>query len=315
MFGLLCCISGWGQGILIPAPRRAVQGAPFTLTVETRWERASGMGPKEGTQRIVRDSAGRQRYEASLVDGLAGYPLVHVYDVVAGREIELNSDTKTAEVRTMRMGPPLRLDVSVANTHPPENVAADQTLLGTKTIAGLEAWGQRTLRTATRIDSSAVSQDRELWISTHYQMPLMQVTRSEQGKTTQTVVSFDAAEPDPALFAIPPGFTVHDAPAIDQPAGGTFRVGGDVSAPVVLKTAEPEFSEEARRKKIKGNVLISLIVDERGLPQSVRVKRGIGQGLDEKAVEAVKQYRFRPATREGQPVKVEMLIEVNFQIF
>jgi protein TonB len=75
--------------------------------------------------------------------------------------------------------------------------------------------------------------------------------------------------------------------------GGVERIGGSVSAPVVLY--QP--------------------VDDNGRPQHVRVIRGIGLGLDEKAVEAVRQYKFKPAMKNGHPVVVEMNVEVNFQIF
>jgi protein TonB len=97
--------------------------------------------------------------------------------------------------------------------------------------------------------------------------------------------------------------------------GGVYHIGGGVRAPVVITQVEPEFSEEARKQKFSGNVLVDLIVDEQGNPTHVRVARGVGLGLDEKAVEAVRQYRFKPATRDGKPVKVELSIEVNFQIF
>ena len=97
--------------------------------------------------------------------------------------------------------------------------------------------------------------------------------------------------------------------------GGVRRIGGGVSAPVVLFAPEPEFSEEARKAKVAGNVLVYLQVDTTGHPVHVRVLRGIGLGLDEKAVEAVRQYKFKPAMENGKPVPVEMNVEVNFQIF
>jgi protein TonB len=96
--------------------------------------------------------------------------------------------------------------------------------------------------------------------------------------------------------------------------GGLHRVGGGVRAPQVLFQPEPEFSEEARRAKFSGNVEVYLWVDEHGNPSHVRVVRGIGMGLDEKAAEAVRQYRFKPATENGKPVMVEMYIDVVFQI-
>jgi protein TonB len=97
--------------------------------------------------------------------------------------------------------------------------------------------------------------------------------------------------------------------------GGVRRIGGGVSAPVVLFAPEPEFSEEARKAKVAGNVLVYLQVDTTGHPTHVRVLRGIGLGLDEKAMEAVRQYKFKPAMENGKPVVVEMNVEVNFQIF
>ena len=97
--------------------------------------------------------------------------------------------------------------------------------------------------------------------------------------------------------------------------GGLRRIGGGVSAPVVLFAPEPEFSEEARKAKVAGNVLVYLQVDAEGHPQHVHVLRGIGMGLDEKAVDAVRLYKFKPAMENGKPVPVEMNVEVNFQIF
>jgi protein TonB len=97
--------------------------------------------------------------------------------------------------------------------------------------------------------------------------------------------------------------------------GGVRRIGGGVSAPVVLFAPEPQFSEEARKAKVSGNVLVYLQVDATGKPTHVRVLRGIGLGLDEKAKEAVLQYKFKPAMEDGKPVAVEMNVEVNFQIF
>jgi TonB family protein len=312
---LASCAPGRTQGILIPASFYPVQGAPFTLTIETRWELLDQDGPRLGTQRILRDSAGRQRYESPILDGVPRSSTVGIYDVVAARYIKLDMNAKTAEVAPMHVGPTVVLDISAPTSLPPATVVDGQTLLGTMQIAGLEAWGQRTLKTTTRPDGSTLIQDRELWTSTHYRMPVMQVMRREHSKTTQIVASFSPAEPDPALFQIPQGFAITNAPPAAEPAPGTFRIGGNVSPPIVLKSAGPEFSEQARKKKVSGDVLVHLIVNEQGLPQDVKVVRGLGMGLDEKAIEAVKQYKFRPALRDGVPVKVELNIDVNFQIF
>ncbi|RZU43547.1 protein TonB [Edaphobacter modestus] len=97
--------------------------------------------------------------------------------------------------------------------------------------------------------------------------------------------------------------------------GGPRRIGGGVSAPQLIYSVEPEFSEEARKAKVAGNVLVNLWVDTNGNPSHVRIIRGVGMGLDEKAIEAVRQYKFKPAMENGKPVLVELNVEVNFQIF
>jgi TonB family protein len=97
--------------------------------------------------------------------------------------------------------------------------------------------------------------------------------------------------------------------------GGLYHVGGGVSPPVVIYSVDAEFSDEARRAKYQGVSIVSLIVDTQGRPQNVRVVRKLGMGLDEKAVEAVRQYRFKPSVYQGHPVPVEVTIEVNFRIY
>ncbi|MGB7547116.1 MAG: energy transducer TonB [Terracidiphilus sp.] len=98
--------------------------------------------------------------------------------------------------------------------------------------------------------------------------------------------------------------------------GGLYQVGGGVSAPVPIFQPEAEFSDEARRAKYQGLCLISLIVDAQGNPQNPRVIRALGMGLDEKALEAVRKYKFKPAMKDGRrPVPVMITIEVNFRLY
>jgi len=103
----------------------------------------------------------------------------------------------------------------------------------------------------------------------------------------------------------------------DESATGVMpkKIGGGVSAPVLTYSVPPEYSEQAKKDKTSGIVLVHLWVDEQGRPQHVRVLHGVGKGLDEKAVEAVKQYKFNPAMEAGKPVLVELNTEVNFKIF
>lgn len=96
---------------------------------------------------------------------------------------------------------------------------------------------------------------------------------------------------------------------------GPFSVGGSVTAPIAIYQPEPLYSEEARKAKFSGAVLLSIVVDAQGNTCDVRVLRPLGMGLDEKAVEAVRAWRFKPARRYGMPVPVSMLVEVSFRLF
>lgn len=97
--------------------------------------------------------------------------------------------------------------------------------------------------------------------------------------------------------------------------GGVFKVGGGISAPKAVSTPDPEYTEEARTAKTQGTCILWLIVDDRGLPRNIRVVRGLGFGLDAKAIEAVKQWKFQPALRDGKPVNVQISVEVGFHLY
>ena len=97
--------------------------------------------------------------------------------------------------------------------------------------------------------------------------------------------------------------------------GGVMNAGSGVSAPVVIYSVDPEFSDEARRAKYQGVCMVALIVDAHGSPTHIHVERSLGMGLDEKAVEAVRQYRFKPAYYRGRAVPVNVIVAVNFRIF
>jgi periplasmic protein TonB len=97
--------------------------------------------------------------------------------------------------------------------------------------------------------------------------------------------------------------------------GGVYKVGGGISAPRPIETPDPEYTEEARREKIQGTCVLWLIVDADGHPRDIRVVRGLGHGLDAKALETVKQWRFEPARKDGQPVNVQVSVEVGFRLY
>jgi TonB family protein len=92
-------------------------------------------------------------------------------------------------------------------------------------------------------------------------------------------------------------------------------VGNGVSAPRALDAPDPEYSEEARKAKYQGVVVLWMVVDPNGSPREVRVTRKLGMGLDEKAIEAVRKWKFEPAKKDGKPVAVQISVEVNFRLY
>lgn len=96
---------------------------------------------------------------------------------------------------------------------------------------------------------------------------------------------------------------------------GVYQVGGNVIAPKLIHTANPEFTEAARRDQAQGVVTVSLIIDAQGIPQNVKVEKSFRPDLDANAIVAVKQYRFQPATKNGVPVPVLMKININFRVY
>jgi protein TonB len=100
--------------------------------------------------------------------------------------------------------------------------------------------------------------------------------------------------------------------------GDEFESSGAIKGPIVgpevLFHPEPEFSEEARKAKLQGVVVLEIQVDSAGHARIIRVSQPLGLGLDEKAVEAVQRWRFRPATRNGRAVPANATIYVNFRL-
>jgi TonB family protein len=96
---------------------------------------------------------------------------------------------------------------------------------------------------------------------------------------------------------------------------GIFEVGGEVSAPLLRVQVDPEYSEQARVQRLQGAVLLSIEVWPDGRAHNVRVVRGLGMGLDQRAVEAVGKWEFEPGFKDGEPVSVVCRVEVIFTLF
>ena len=113
---------------------------------------------------------------------------------------------------------------------------------------------------------------------------------------------------DDIIFGIPEG------PPPNEPSG-PIHVGGDMNPPVKITSPQPQYTEIARKARIQGVVIVQAIIDKRGNVTSVKLLKGLPMGLDKAAVEAIKRWRFEPATlADGRPVAVYYTLTVNFQL-
>ena len=94
-----------------------------------------------------------------------------------------------------------------------------------------------------------------------------------------------------------------------------LTVGGGVTAPRALYQPDPEYSEEARRAKFQGTVVLNVTIGPDGRPRDLHIARSLGMGLDQKAIDAVRLWKFAPATKDGHPVAVSVAIEVAFRLY
>jgi TonB family protein len=105
---------------------------------------------------------------------------------------------------------------------------------------------------------------------------------------------------------------IDNQPAPPKPP--VYRIGKGVTAPGILTKAEPKYTEEARKAKLSGSIQLSIVVDATGAPTQIAVLRPLGMGLDEAAVQAVSQWKFKPATKDGAPVSVVAQIDVTLHL-
>jgi TonB family protein len=294
----------------------AVPGMPFTGQQSIAWTHQ--VGDKTVTTRlagtVARDSQGRiyregHRFTVDPVDPRTTLMRIRLEDPIAGTTTACDLSTHLCKT-TPFPAAAVAKTASVTSQRVKED-------LGSQVIDGLTATGTRITQTPipNPLDLSQTADKKddpsivELWRSVDLKVDLSILRKYSHGEVQDVHLAITSRdEPDPKIFSIPAGFSIRDDRAVR-------RVGGDVSAPVLIYSVKPGFTQQARNAKIAGNVLVNLVVDQNGIPTNVRVVRGIGHGLDEKAIEAVSKYRFKPSMEHGQPVPVEINVELNFQIF
>jgi len=114
---------------------------------------------------------------------------------------------------------------------------------------------------------------------------------------------------DDTLYGVPAA-----PPAASDLPEGPVEVGGDVKHPVKISGPQPVYTEIAKKRRVQGVVIVQAIIDRQGNVTNVKVLRGLPMGLDEASVEAMKQWKFKPATLNGRPITVYYNLTVNFKL-
>ena len=120
-----------------------------------------------------------------------------------------------------------------------------------------------------------------------------------QGTPVSSQVSIDV------VFTSPHPYTL---------INGIDRLGVGVTPPRAISTPNPKYTDAARNAKVHGTVVLGLVVNAEGLPERIRIYRSLDPGLDQAAVDAVKQFKFEPAMRSGKPVSLFIILEMNFKL-
>jgi protein TonB len=126
-------------------------------------------------------------------------------------------------------------------------------------------------------------------------------------QTVAELVPVAVDEIDPLVFDVP-----SEAP--EPPREEVFQVGGEVTQPVKVHAPAPVYTEIARRARVQGLVLLQAVIDREGNVVSAEIVRGLPMGLDDSALEAVRQWRYEPATLRGRPVAVTFRLSVRFEL-
>ena len=117
-----------------------------------------------------------------------------------------------------------------------------------------------------------------------------------------------------AAKTTPPALPSGGRDSIQHDAQGVYRVGNGVSAPSIIRKQEPEYTPRARAAKIQGTVLLEVVILPDGTPDNMKILHSVDPDLDAKAIECIRSWRFRPALKDGKPVPVRIMIEVNFHL-
>jgi len=202
-------------------------------------------------------------------------------------------------------GEKVRLRIILVDTRPEAEMVLEK-LAGGQQFADLAR--QYSIDDSTKADGGLIGLVSVGDLRREFQTALVGIGPGGTTAIISTSVSHSVPPRDPPSRDLPP------ANVLRTGIGNGVRIGNGVTAPSLVTKVEPEYSEKARQAKIEGTVRLKAVVDTAGRARRIQVTQSLGYGLDEKAVEALEQWTFRPGRKDGQPVNVEAAFEINFRL-
>jgi TonB family protein len=337
LIGTIASAQTGPEGVTVSRPsglEAPVLNAPYSAE-QRQVNVAATLNGIPGTQtsrstKIFRDSRGRIRTESVSSTSRGAQLLVSLTDAQAARRCFLDNSNKVAHCFSSL---PVNPGVAVPPGRPDD--------IGSQTIGGLRAEGKAYATSLGGQPGNLPARivTRQIWTSPELQISLQTQDYDPLiGSNVLTMANLLRTEPEASLFEVPADYRTVNEPgtvavlfssgpvqaqatapaAVPPPARvlppGVFRPGNGVSIPKAIKKPEPEYSEEARLKKVNGQVTLSAIIGVNGRVTDIQVDKPLGYGLDEKAIQAVSQWRFEPAQKDGKPVAILATIMVNFTL-
>jgi len=307
----------WIYGVSIPS----VPNLPFTAKVVISSTRMLGDGTqvqRKTTNVIARDSQGRWHNE--------GRQLVAATDSSEPRIFYIGiydpqSRTRSVIYPAQRLVRVFHASPSVAAAIPrqtaplPNGAVLSKVELGTQMAEGLELHGTRETRT---FPAGVFGNDRsfevvdEFWYSSDLKINII-VRHNDPRTGVQTVgvTELTRTEPDAKLFEVPADYR-----RVEEPSSGIGNVQAQgITPPRKIAGAVPQYTEAARRAKVQGVVIMSVLIGEDGSVENAAVTGSLRPDLDQASLDAVRQWRFQPATKNGFPIPFRTNIETTFRLY
>lgn len=294
-----------------PAVLVVLQGMPYSgeARSETTQVLADGTRIVEAgvPRKEFRDTQGRTRREQVFPpNNKDGLRIVTIDDPAARVEYVLEPGKKIAHRFMLD-------ETSPAGAAETPALPTRSEPLGVEVIQGVRAEGTRQTVTFPAIGGRAARDVVvETWIAADLKITMRQHTSDPlRGETTMLMAELHTEEPPAGLFQVPADFRTVDE---QGDFAITYSTQSQVTPPVVLSRVAAKYTEEARRAGMQGTVLLAVTIDRTGRARDVQVERSVEPGLDQEAVKAVRQWKFRPAQQDGRPVRVSAHVEVTFSL-